>query len=82
MHRVLSYFRDAPLVSISDHQRAAVATLSLNWQRTVYNGLPTDDVPYPRKDAAADTWRGWPQRDSNPNPCFSLERAARRSHTD
>jgi glycosyltransferase involved in cell wall biosynthesis len=44
--RVLSFFRDMPLVSISDSQRTAVAALELNWRGTVYHGLPVDRVPF------------------------------------
>jgi glycosyltransferase involved in cell wall biosynthesis len=45
MERVLSYFADVPLVSISDSQRTA-APPGLNWRGTVYHGLPADSIPF------------------------------------
>ncbi len=38
--RVLRHFRDLPLVSISDSQRAPVE--DANWRATVYNGIPAE----------------------------------------
>jgi glycosyltransferase involved in cell wall biosynthesis len=46
MVQVLSEFRDVPLVSISDGQRAPVADLPLNWLATVYHGVPAETVPF------------------------------------
>ena len=40
-------FRRAPLVSISDNQRAPLAALGLNWRATVHHGLPLDEIPTP-----------------------------------
>jgi glycosyltransferase involved in cell wall biosynthesis len=45
---VLSYFRDLPLVSISDAQRRPVRRLGLAWAGTVHHGLPLDKFPYSR----------------------------------
>src|SRR5215471_5518735 len=42
---LFQHFHDAPLVSISDSQRVALADLDLNWVATVYHGLPLEDVP-------------------------------------
>jgi glycosyltransferase involved in cell wall biosynthesis len=39
-------FADAPLVSISNAQRAPLAALGLNWAGTVYHGIPLDEYPY------------------------------------
>src|SRR5215207_2568483 len=38
----LPLYPHIPLVSISDHQRLAVADISVNWAATVYNGLDLD----------------------------------------
>jgi glycosyltransferase involved in cell wall biosynthesis len=46
---VLSYFRDLPLVSISDAQRRPVRRLGLAWAGTVHHGLPLDQFPYSRR---------------------------------
>lgn len=40
-------FPRAPLVSISDSQRAPFASLDLNWRATVHHGLPIDEIPAP-----------------------------------
>jgi glycosyltransferase involved in cell wall biosynthesis len=40
-------FRDAPLVSISESQRAPLAALGLNWVATVHHGLPVHAIPRP-----------------------------------
>jgi glycosyltransferase involved in cell wall biosynthesis len=37
-------FRDMPVISISDSQREPLPWL--NWQRTVYHGLPVESLPY------------------------------------
>jgi glycosyltransferase involved in cell wall biosynthesis len=39
-------FRDVPLVSISDSQRAPLADLALGWIATVPHGLPVERVPF------------------------------------
>ena len=39
VRRTLPLYPDVPVVSISDHQRRAVADLDINWAATVYNGL-------------------------------------------
>jgi glycosyltransferase involved in cell wall biosynthesis len=39
------YFRDAPLVSVSDDQRRPLARLGLNWVATIHHGLPLDRFP-------------------------------------
>ncbi len=41
---LLSEFREAPLVSISDDQRRPVPWA--NWQATVYHGLPPGELPF------------------------------------
>ncbi len=46
MLAVLSEFRDLPLVSISDAQRAPLASLALRWAATVHHGLPVDTIPF------------------------------------
>jgi glycosyltransferase involved in cell wall biosynthesis len=46
---VLSYFRNLPLVSISDAQREPVHRLGLAWAGTVHHGLPLDEFPYSRR---------------------------------
>jgi glycosyltransferase involved in cell wall biosynthesis len=43
---VFSYFRDVPLVSISDRQREPLARLGLDWVATVPHGLPIDSIPF------------------------------------
>jgi glycosyltransferase involved in cell wall biosynthesis len=40
------HFRDLPLVSISDAQRAALKGAGVNWIATVHHGLPLADYPY------------------------------------
>ena len=40
------HFRDLPLVSISDAQRAALKGVGVNWIATVHHGLPLADYPY------------------------------------
>jgi len=48
VRQALPLYPDVPLVSISDHQRRAVADLAVNWAATVYNGLDLShyhDVP-------------------------------------
>lgn len=37
---VFAYFRDVPLVSISNHQRLPLSEFDLRWVATVYHGLP------------------------------------------
>lgn len=44
--RLFAQFPEAPLVSISNDQRRALATLELNWLSTVPHGLPVDDIPW------------------------------------
>jgi glycosyltransferase involved in cell wall biosynthesis len=39
VRQTLPLYPDMPLVSISDHQRKAVADLPIRWASTVYNGL-------------------------------------------
>jgi glycosyltransferase involved in cell wall biosynthesis len=39
-------FRDVPLVSISNAQRAPLAELDLTWAGTVYHGLPLERFPF------------------------------------
>jgi len=39
-------FSDVPLVSISDAQRAPVASFDLAWAGTVYHGMPLDGSPF------------------------------------
>jgi glycosyltransferase involved in cell wall biosynthesis len=43
---VFREFRDVPLVSISQAQRAPLRDLTLNWAGTVHHGLPLDMFPY------------------------------------
>jgi glycosyltransferase involved in cell wall biosynthesis len=43
---VLEEFGDAPLVSISDAQRAPLADLPLRWVATVHHGLPLMRIPF------------------------------------
>ena len=43
---VFSYFRDVPLVSISQQQRDPLARLGLNWLATVHHGLPVEGIPF------------------------------------
>jgi glycosyltransferase involved in cell wall biosynthesis len=40
-------FAGAPLVSISDRQRAPLAGVPLDWRATVYHGLDVDAIPVP-----------------------------------
>jgi glycosyltransferase involved in cell wall biosynthesis len=40
------HFRDVPLVSISDAQRAPLQSLPLVWTGTVYHGLPLSEFPF------------------------------------
>jgi len=42
VRETLPLYPSVPLVSISDHQRTAVADLDVNWAATVYNGLDLD----------------------------------------
>jgi glycosyltransferase involved in cell wall biosynthesis len=42
-------FPDVPLVSISDAQRAPVASFDLAWAGTVYHGMPLDGSPFVAK---------------------------------
>jgi glycosyltransferase involved in cell wall biosynthesis len=37
---MFTHFRDLPLVSVSDAQRAPLRALSLNWAATIHHGLP------------------------------------------
>jgi glycosyltransferase involved in cell wall biosynthesis len=46
MRRVYEYFRDVPLVSISDAQREAIGDLGMRWMGTVYHGLPLAEFPF------------------------------------
>jgi glycosyltransferase involved in cell wall biosynthesis len=39
-------FREAPLVSISDSQRAPLRSLPLDWRATVHHGVPIADIPW------------------------------------
>jgi glycosyltransferase involved in cell wall biosynthesis len=39
-------FPNVPLVSISDAQRAPLASFSLNWAGTVHHGMPLDEFPF------------------------------------
>ena len=48
-------FRDMPLVSISDAQRAPLP--KANWRATVHHGLPRTCTAAPERRAA--TWRSW-----------------------
>ncbi|HEX6291172.1 MAG TPA: glycosyltransferase family 4 protein [Herpetosiphonaceae bacterium] len=43
---ILAYHRTAPLVAVSNYQRAATAALDLNWVDTIYNGVATSDLTY------------------------------------
>jgi glycosyltransferase involved in cell wall biosynthesis len=43
---VFREFPEVPLVSISDAQRAPLASLQLNWAGTVYHGMPLDSSPF------------------------------------
>jgi glycosyltransferase involved in cell wall biosynthesis len=43
---VFRHFRDVPLVSISDAQRAPLRDLRLTWAGTVQHGLPLDAFPF------------------------------------
>lgn len=43
---VFRHFRDIPLVSISDAQRAPLRDLALGWLGTVHHGLPLAQFPY------------------------------------
>ena len=45
---VFREFRDVPMVSISDAQRAPVAALRPRWAGTVYHGLPLGLFPFQR----------------------------------
>jgi glycosyltransferase involved in cell wall biosynthesis len=46
---VFRHFRDVPLVSISDAQRAPLRDLGLAWAGTVYHGLPLGAFPFSPK---------------------------------
>ncbi len=49
--QVFAQFPEAPLISISDSQRAPLAALGLNWLATVRHGLPVGEIawrPSPR----------------------------------
>ena len=52
LHRTLPLYPHIPLVSISNHQRTALADIDLHWAATVYNGLDLDryHVPSRRSD--------------------------------
>jgi glycosyltransferase involved in cell wall biosynthesis len=75
---VLSMYADAPLVSISDHQRRAVAHLPLNWMATCPNGLDLSayfaTANEPRGDHLAFVGRITPEK----RPDWAVE-VARRS---
>lgn len=43
---VFAQFASAPLISISESQRAPLASLGLNWVATVPHGLPVDRIPF------------------------------------
>jgi glycosyltransferase involved in cell wall biosynthesis len=46
-HRLLSRFRQWPIVSISNAQRKPVEDLPLNWRATVYHGLDLERIYQP-----------------------------------
>ena len=46
LFHLFAQFPEAPLVSISDAQRAPLRALDLNWLATVYHGLPMADIPW------------------------------------
>jgi glycosyltransferase involved in cell wall biosynthesis len=43
---IFRHFRDVPVVSISDAQRAPLQHLDVAWAGTVYHGLPIEQYPY------------------------------------
>ncbi|HEV8614450.1 MAG TPA: glycosyltransferase family 4 protein [Methylomirabilota bacterium] len=43
---VFARFPDTAVVSISNHQRRALADLDVHWVATVHHGLPVTDVPF------------------------------------
>jgi glycosyltransferase involved in cell wall biosynthesis len=73
--RVVAHFADAPLVSISDRQRAPLAHLDLDWLATVYHGLPVADIPFqpnPRGDYVA--FVGRISREKGPDLAIAIAR--------
>ncbi|HET8576807.1 MAG TPA: glycosyltransferase family 4 protein [Methylomirabilota bacterium] len=48
MRPVYRYFRDIPLISISDAQREPLRALNMNWTCTVHHGLPVAEIPFSR----------------------------------
>ncbi len=54
VRKVLPMYADTPLVSISDHQRRAVADLPLRWAATCPNGLDLDPYFAAPRPAASD----------------------------
>jgi glycosyltransferase involved in cell wall biosynthesis len=68
---------DAPLVSISDHQRQAVADLELNWAATVHNGLDLSAYSnHPRQPQGYLAFAG--RINAEKGPAFAVD-VARRS---
>jgi glycosyltransferase involved in cell wall biosynthesis len=73
--RVAARFADAPLVSISDRQRAPLAHLDLRWIATVHHGLPVADIPFqanPRGDYLA--FLGRISREKRPDLAIAIAR--------
>ncbi len=71
---VLAEFPDAPLVSISDAQRRAVADLPLDWVATVPHGLPYDEIPFRAEPDRYVVFLGRLSREKRPDLAVAVAR--------
>ena len=71
---VFRHFREQPLVSISDAQRAPFEPLGVNWAGTVYHGLPLDAYPLGRGEGRYLAFLGRISPEKRPDLAINLAR--------
>ncbi|WP_394841347.1 glycosyltransferase family 4 protein [Pendulispora brunnea] len=73
--RVYSYFRDVPLVSISDAQRAPIP--DNNWVATIHHGLPRDLYPFHAQPGSYLAFIGRISPEKRPDRAIAIARRAK-----
>jgi glycosyltransferase involved in cell wall biosynthesis len=72
MRPVYAHFRDVPLVSISDAQRAPLRDLGMRWLGTVPHGLPVQEFPFSPRGGRYLAFLGRMSREKRPDLAIAI----------
>jgi glycosyltransferase involved in cell wall biosynthesis len=69
---VYRHFRELPLVSISDAQRAPLDELGVRWAATVHHGIPLDQYPFSPRGGRYLAFLGRMSREKRPDLAIAI----------